>query len=261
MAALNALLAEHCLGLIELVAMNPFAAELREGIMSAFRVGSPFPQNEEAWSTKFNNLSRVVQLNFVAMGFNELGMLPSLPDEYWRPVRNPFILRGIEHKLDKASRYIERRHGTRVRLRDGKLALLDWGLDDLSKDTPVGASDEEMPSLLFMSEYPDDKANSPAGRLQLGTRTLLYDESPRTLADMTGGPKPFFKCPQVAVVLDRDNKPELMVRIEESPFATSMLCTIEPNGTRGNFGPMSRTDRDAFLARVAQIVSSMTRKQ
>lgn len=130
-AALNALLAEHDLGYIELVPENPFAARLKDGMMSAFRAGTRLRFDEEWWVATFNNESRVVQLNFVVMGFNELGMRPMLAGEDWQPVGNPLVLRNIESKLDKAGRYIARRHGKVVRLRTSRLALKDWGLADI----------------------------------------------------------------------------------------------------------------------------------
>lgn len=130
-AALNALLVEHDLGYIELIPENPFAAKLRNGIIDAMRVGSPTSFDENSWLATFNHAERVVQLNFVAFGFNELGMSPMLKGAEWQSVQNPLVIRNIETNLDKAARYIQRKSGEIVRLRQSKLSLEKWGLADL----------------------------------------------------------------------------------------------------------------------------------
>ncbi len=120
-AALNALFAEHHLGYIELVPENSFAGELKDGILSALKVGDRTRFGTNYWIKSFNRAGRLVQLNFVAMGLNELGLRPMLPGEDWLPVRNPWVIRNIESKLSKATRYIERRHQQAVRIRDSRL--------------------------------------------------------------------------------------------------------------------------------------------
>ena len=94
-AALAALLAEHNLGYIELVPQNPFAKELKEGIISAFRAGDRTHFDQDWWVSTFNASSRSVQLNFVALGLNELGHRPIL-EGVWPRVRNPMVLNNIE---------------------------------------------------------------------------------------------------------------------------------------------------------------------
>ena len=128
LAARTAILAEHDLGYIELVPENPFAARLRDVIMSAFRAGTKIRFDKETWVAMFNHASRLVQLNFIAMGFNELRERPMLAGEDWQLVQNPMVIRNIESKLDKAARDIARRHGKMVRLRNSRLALKDFRL-------------------------------------------------------------------------------------------------------------------------------------
>ena len=128
-AALAALLAEHDLGYIELVPQNPFAGELKEGIICAFRVGAREGNRFDRlwWINTFNSSSRLVQLNFVAFGFNELGRDPML-ERAWPRVQNPMVLNNIERKLGQAQRFLERRYGKCIKIRDSRLRLEKWGL-------------------------------------------------------------------------------------------------------------------------------------
>lgn len=131
-AAFNALLAEHDLGYVELVRENPFAGELKDGIMSALRSGDRTPYDAQYWEKIFNSSSRILQLNFIVYGFNELHMKPMLPGEDWMPIRNPFAINNIEGKIEKASRLLARRHRKMFQLRRSKFSLQGWGLEDLS---------------------------------------------------------------------------------------------------------------------------------
>src|SRR5689334_14788178 len=89
LAAVNALMAEHGLGLIELVPQNPFAAQLGSAVISVLRLGSRTPFDEDRWKGMFNREKRSTQLNIVAMALNHLGHSPMLPGESWRTVKNP----------------------------------------------------------------------------------------------------------------------------------------------------------------------------
>jgi hypothetical protein len=255
LAALNALLAEHDLGLIELVPENPFAARLKQGMLSAFRAGSGSGFDETWWLETFNSANRVVQLNFVVMGFNELGLHPLLSGEDWQPIRNPLLIQNIESKLEKASRYISRQHGKDIRLLESQLALMDWGLADLSKHAP-NIGEQVTPSIGFMSELPHPKFNTPVRMVELRELLFMYYENPRTIGEITAGISPLIKCPQ-AVVVTKQNQPLLIVRTEESSFGSSMLCAVEPTGERYNFGSFSRTDQDTFLRKAAEVVSKL----
>jgi hypothetical protein len=66
------------------------------------------------------------------------------------------------------------------------------------------------------------------------------------------------RYPQVAVVVNEQTQSLLIVRVEESAFGTSMLCAINQMGHRSNFGRFSRTDRNSFISKVAEIASEMT---
>jgi hypothetical protein len=129
--ALNALLVEHDLGWIQLVPKNPFAKTLGDGVISAMRAGVRGRFDQEYWINNFNHCDRVVQLNVVALGFNELNMPPLLRSEGWRPVRKPFVLNISLGDLDKARRFFQKRYRGSWPLSNGRLALMNWGLADL----------------------------------------------------------------------------------------------------------------------------------
>jgi hypothetical protein len=129
--ALNALLVEHDLGLTQLVPENPFAKTLGDGVISAMRAGVRGRFDQQHWINTFNHCDRVVQLNIVALGFNEINMPPSLRSEQWRPVSNPFVLSISISDLDKARSFFQRRYGGSWPLSNGRLAILDWGTADL----------------------------------------------------------------------------------------------------------------------------------
>jgi hypothetical protein len=257
LAALNALLAEHSLGLVELVPENPFASQLKQGVLSAFRAGTSSRFDEARWVKEFYYQSRIVQLNFVAFGFNELGMRPMLPGENWQRVLNPLVIRNIESKLDKASQTLARRHGVTVHLRNSKLSITDWGVADLS-DRPSPPSSPQSrdeatspPNLIFKNELPDTQSNKPTDVIRSNVLTIVYYENARTRGEMTLGAPPLYKYPQCAVVGRQDS--ELIVRLEESAFGTSMLCIIEPSGVRSNLGKYSRVARNIFIEKVMEI--------
>lgn len=258
-AALTALLAEHDLGYIELVPQNSFAKELKEGIIGAFRVGAREGHRFERqwWIEKFNGSSRLVQLNFVAFGLNELGLDPLL-EEYWPRVQNPMVL-NIERKLDKAKRYVERRHGTRIQIRESRLRLEDWGLVDQfyeSAQTPKDA-----PNLTFMSTFPDSGSCTPV-QLKFGDFVISYYENPKTIGEDLGIPD-LFTYPQVAIVSALDEADsqlsQLSVRVENSSFGVPMLCSMDAAGTHSNFGEWSQTDRDSFVRRAVEIASQCSK--
>ena len=251
-AALAALLAEHDLGYIELVPQNPFAKELKEGVISAFRAGDQTPHfDQEWWVGKFNTSSRVVQLNFVALGLNELGHRPML-EEVWPRVRNPMVLNNIEKKLDKAAGYIEWRHGKCVRLRESRLSLDDWGLADQSQETAKQSTGS--PDLKFVGALPDSAVSMPT-KHKLRDLMICYYENPKTLGEKVGIPA-LFKYPHVAVVsVVGKRDPHLIVRLEDGGFDTPMLCSLDPSGTHRNFGSWSQTDRDSFIKKAMEIAS------
>ena len=133
-AALNALLAEHDLGYIELIPENPFTARLRAGVIAVIKGRQPALSDDSSCVAAFNNAERVVQLNFVALGLKEIGMPPLFTGAAWQSVPKPFVAREIERKLDEAARYMEQKSGEIVRIKQSRLALEKWGLADLPEN-------------------------------------------------------------------------------------------------------------------------------
>jgi len=131
-AACNVLLAEHSLGLTELVKENPFARELADAIIEIFISSSGIRHNEESAIQRFNSENRVIQLCHVAMALNYLGFSPDLDRENWRDMSNPYVLK-IKESIPKAKTYFSKRHGVTVVLSNSNLAIYDWGLGNSSE--------------------------------------------------------------------------------------------------------------------------------
>ena len=254
LAALAALLAEHDLGYIELVPQNSFVAELRDGIIRAFRIGAREGHrfDQQDWINTFNRSRRVVQLNFVAFGLNEVGHVPML-EGAWPRVNNPMVLNDIEGKLDQAQRYLKRRHGTLVRIRNSRLRLEEWGLAEQSGETEQ--SHTRAPDLVFMGTIPDSEYCRPIN-FKFGDLAIAYYENPRTIGEKVGLPS-LFKYPQLAVVKvpSASDREQLVVRVEESGMGVPMLCSVDRAGNHKTIGGWSSTDQDSFVRKVAEVAS------
>ena len=224
-AALAALLAEHDLGYIELVPQNSFAAELKDGIISAFRVGAREGRHfdRQDWIDTFNHSNRLVQLNFVAFGLNELGHDPKL-ERAWPRVNNPMVLNNIEGKLGQAQRYVKRRHGKLVRIRNSRLELKDWGLAEQAGENEQKRANA--PNLTFAGTIPDSDFSKPI-EFKFGDIVIAYYENPRTIGETVGIP-PLFKYPHLAVVKapSAADPLRLVVRVEASGIGVPMLCSL-----------------------------------
>jgi hypothetical protein len=262
LAALNALFAEYNLGYIELTAENPFASDLKAGVLSAFKAGDRSTVfDKESWIATFNHANRLVQLNFVAIAFNELGQRPMLAGEDWKPVRNPMVIKDIASKIDKASRYIFQRHGKTVVVHKSRLTITDWGIADLSGHAPLHPGEASSPNIQFIAGLPHPDFNKAEIIKRHGELLLMYYENVRTFKDVAVDGPALFTYPQAVVVVDEQREPLMIVRLEESTFGTSMLCSIDPTGKHFNHGPLSRTERNAFLEKAAEFVPSPSRPQ
>ena len=254
-AALAALLAEHDLGYIVLVPQNSFAAQLKEGIVRAFRVGAREGDrfDRQDWTDRFNHSSRLVQLNFVAFGLNELGHVPML-EGAWPRVNNPTVLNNIEAKLDQAQQYIKRRYGTLVTIRNSQLELKDWGLADQLEGS--GQEAASAPNLAFVGSIPDSDFSQPV-EFKFGDVVIAYYENPRTLGEKVGIP-PIFKYLQLAVVQapGATDSHRLIVRVEASGIGAPMLCSLDPTGHHRVLGDWSNSDRDSFVRKVAEVAAA-----
>lgn len=126
-AAYNAVLAEHKLGLIELIPLNPFSMELVDALVAAWR-HSGFPKDERDYVlSRFNRCSRFQQLNLLAMAFNELGINPDLPGEFWRNVKNPFQAKlESQRHIDAVISTIKFQHGVCVTIPNEPMNIHSW---------------------------------------------------------------------------------------------------------------------------------------
>lgn len=255
LAAVNALLAEHSLGLTELVPQNPFAAQLKSAVISVLRMGSRTPFDQGHWINIFNHENRTTQLNIVAMALNELGHSPMLFGELWRPVKNPFIIRDVEGKLDRAAQYIQRRHGEVIRLRSSRLTLEAWGLADVHREPESAQPGAEHPSLHFMAELPHPDHNKPLRMFGAGGLTFMYYEHPETIGRIAAGIAPPYRYPHM-VVVSVNARPRLIVRTEQDARGGLVLCTMDPDGRHSNLGLFPATSADAFIKKAVEVAAN-----
>ncbi len=133
-AAVNALLAEHLLGYVELAQQNPYAKTLGDAIVAGVAARTKKGFDRERFTEEFNAASRFTQLNVIACGFQQLGRSPQ--GATWRPVRKVFLPLEDAKKIEKAQHMLFFHNGIDVRIRSGKFKLMDWGLCDLRLGTP-----------------------------------------------------------------------------------------------------------------------------
>ena len=255
-AAVNALLAEHCLNQIELVPENPQSNVLRIALKNVFRSAGGAPYDDEYWVNMFNAEDRTIQLNLVAMALNELGQHPSVQRTNWRQVANPLVLHDVRQHIVNARAEIARKYGPSIALKSGKLKIFEWGLGEDSYQS-VHSQEEDSatsgsPAELFMIQLPDSDANVPNKVYQFGRFTIMYYENAKTIGEVLGIPNTIV-APLVAVVTVGDS-PHCLYRIEQSLFGTSMMCKLEPNGMSLNYGPFDLKDKSKFLARIEELI-------
>jgi hypothetical protein len=107
----------------------------------------------------------------------------------------------------------------------------------------------------FAMEMPNVEVSRPLVKYRINKSdlTVFYFENPQTVGATD---QSMFEFPQYALLAD-GNAPLAIVRVEQSKFGTSMLCGIRSNGKRYNFGPYSPTSREAFMAKVEQVLLNM----
>lgn len=128
-AATNAILAEHTLGLVELVPENPFAKRLKDQVIDVWRrMGFP-NMTEDQVAQSFNGLTRIGQLNILAIAFAELGDRPYLPGESWQYVRRPLLMEDEAHVRAVAAR-MKSKHGVDIHIPTERFQIVDWGIVD-----------------------------------------------------------------------------------------------------------------------------------
>jgi hypothetical protein len=127
---MNALLAEHSLSLIELVKENPFALSLRDAIVSVYRHSQPREMTFDEIARSFNEEGRLVQLNIIAMAFNELVRSPTLHNAEWLPVANPFVVDADDKLIRSVAEQLSKKHKVAFGIANGKFELTEDSLLD-----------------------------------------------------------------------------------------------------------------------------------
>lgn len=129
-AATNALLAEHLLGLVELVPGNPFSKEIADTIVRLLLSSNLWTSRDDVVAF-FNSEPRFTQLNVIAMALNELGHMPLLSKEIWQPVKNPLLpdLADQRH-IDAVAQRLNAKHSVSIAIPPRRFQIVDWGLAD-----------------------------------------------------------------------------------------------------------------------------------
>lgn len=152
----NALVAEHSLSLIELTPENPTAKQLKEAVVKTYRV-SGFPNySEDAVAKSFNALSRIEQLNLLAMAFNEMGLQPILRKERWMPVKDPFVDKIDDKLVESVTKRLSDKHAAPIGLSQGRFAIKDWGVADMRSVAASSTTRQAASSNVY--ELPGHKA-------------------------------------------------------------------------------------------------------
>lgn len=116
---------------------------------------------------------------------------------------------------------------------------------------PDHSANPPMPHDAFVASLPDPDANVRLAFEQFGDLDVAYFENPSTIGESMGLPQ-VFACPQVAVIA-RGDRPILLVRLERSPFATSMLATLDTTGQHANYGSAEMMPQRAFIVRAVAL--------
>lgn len=87
MAALNAVMGSHVMECSDHSTKEVIADEITKIIASA-RYGKP---SKESILSELNQESRVVQMNFVALACDNLGIPPPFKNSYWERIQNPYV--------------------------------------------------------------------------------------------------------------------------------------------------------------------------
>ena len=124
-AATNALLTEHYLATQDLAVVSPFSKTLADGVFDVCRA-SGFPNAaEEAITRQFNRRDRFTQLNVIALALHHAGMPPLLPQEFWRPSRNPFLAKSDPGSISAVSARLLHDHGVKIDIANIPLRFVD----------------------------------------------------------------------------------------------------------------------------------------
>ena len=235
-AATNALLAEHILQHVELTPDNPFAKELRDKIVDVWRV-SGFPNIEESMVVdSFNRRSRFVQLNIIAMAFNELGHDPMLPNEIWHSVSNPFVP-GLDNDahVQAVVKRIQSNHGIYLQIPSRRFQLKEWGLS--KGDSPGDYAKNDHEDAAYTTVRPNGDLEKKGALLEHpmitgGGKDLRSYNFGKYKGVLVEAPDSFgpIKYGYVLIVFGKEDKePVLFVTSEKNEMQATLLAMAAEN--------------------------------
>lgn len=120
-AAINSVLATHAASKLDLQQKRDVARLIAKHILDSRNRGTA-----EAVLQELNNECRVIQMNFIALACNELGIAPKLSSTSWLPIRNPYSVgtHTKEEDISASVKWFESRTGVRI----------NWPGDEVKED-------------------------------------------------------------------------------------------------------------------------------
>lgn len=281
-AATNALLAEQFLGHVELVPDNPVAKAIADGILLICREPT-FPVEKKAAPIElFNDASRFVQLNIIAMVLNKLNCSPLLPGEIWHTVNSPFYpgLEDANYIRDVANR-LKLTTNTELEIPSRKLKIKPWGLCDEdadANDKPLCTeSFQAHPPVPFSSSLPDVTKCEALRIYEIGNYVALVVENAKPYAATAGFDLNVVEYIYAMVVSNANppGPPLLFVTAERSgsdltamlhnatghrQTSDPFLCVFDSTGSHDNLGCSSDfTDLGIFSAYALKVARDRLR--
>ncbi len=126
--ATNALLTEHYLAAHDLAAVSPFSKALADSVCGMC-IARGYPNATDVLiARQFNRHDRFAQLNVIAMALHHDGTEPPLPREYWRPSRNPFLVKRDPGSISAVSARLHHDHGVQIDIGNSPLQFVDGNI-------------------------------------------------------------------------------------------------------------------------------------
>jgi len=120
-------------------------------------------------------------------------------------------------------------------------------------------------AMQFMAAMPHPEADVPVRKLRFESENvdIAYYENPKTIGAVEIGIGQPYETPQVAVIIE-DGNPVLIVRTEKTGMGDLALCTLDPSGVHGNYGPFEPTRAgpldEEFISRAIEVFQSIKRR-
>jgi hypothetical protein len=191
-AAVNVVLAEHALGLLQLNTNNPAAHKLGYQIVTILRKAQKGPANDAQTVERFNGMARMEQLGLVAQAMAELQQAPMLGDLSWAPFASSMRVPSIR-RIDAARTTVQNLHGISVAIPDRQLRIEGGCLLDAVAVAP--ANPPPPPDLLrqaiygsfafFLEQTKDEKVDFNEYHLLILNSYITAISIPTTAAEPT----------------------------------------------------------------------------